>query len=132
MNASGKAAKVIHRLLAHLPIGQAYAIIFLHRDIDQVLASQRAMLERLNPTGAKLDTDRLAVLYNNEVAAALTNARARPDTHLLELTHAQVLANPTSAANQLSEFFAALHNWDRHLDPATMAKAVDPALHRQR
>tara|TARA_R110002072_G_scaffold42064_22_gene119133 strand:- start:12801 stop:13388 length:588 start_codon:yes stop_codon:yes gene_type:complete len=132
LNASGKAAKVIHRLLAYLPDGPTYAIVFLHRDINQVLASQSAMLERLNRTGAKLDTARLAVLYQNEVAAALTNAGARPNTHLLELTHADVLADPTNAATQLTEFFATLPNWPRPLDPAAMAKAVDPELHRQR
>ncbi len=132
LNASGKAAKVIHRLLAHLPDGPTYAIIFLHRDIDQVLASQSAMLERLNRSGAKLDTARLAVLYQNEIAAALTNARARPNTHLLELTHADVLADPTNAATQLTEFFATLPNWPHPLDPAAMARAVDPKLHRQK
>ena len=45
-NARGKAVKVVSPLLQHLPHNEAYRVIFMKRDLDEILASQRAMIER--------------------------------------------------------------------------------------
>ena len=42
----GKAVKVISMLLFDLPSKHHYKIIFMQREIEEVLASQRIMLER--------------------------------------------------------------------------------------
>jgi len=44
--AQGKAVKMIAGLLKHLPADYVYKIIFMQRDMDEVLASQRQMLVR--------------------------------------------------------------------------------------
>ena len=132
LNASGRAVKVIHRLLKHLPSGPTYAVIFLHRRIDEVVASQRAMLERLGRDGARLDPDRLVELYRGEVASAIQRASARADVRLLEIGHADVLGAPSAAAEGIAAFLRASPGWTRPLDAVAMAAAVDPLLHRQR
>src|ERR1041384_1116574 len=43
-NAGGKAVKVISALLEHLPSNHSYKVIFLERDLHEILASQRKML----------------------------------------------------------------------------------------
>src|SRR5437660_7651564 len=43
----GKVFKMVSQLLYDLPAGELYRIIFMDRDIDEVLASQEKMLERL-------------------------------------------------------------------------------------
>ena len=45
-DARGKALKVISQLLQELPPENFYRVIFLQRDLDEVLASQNRMLER--------------------------------------------------------------------------------------
>ena len=45
-DAPGKAVKVIYLLLYDLPTDYTYRVIFMNRNLDEVLASQRAMLER--------------------------------------------------------------------------------------
>lgn len=44
--ARGKAVKVIAALLVELPAGFQYRVLFMRRDIEEILASQNKMLER--------------------------------------------------------------------------------------
>src|SRR6516165_1289807 len=43
----GKAFKMVSQLLYDLPPGETYRIIFMERDLDEVLLSQEKMLTRL-------------------------------------------------------------------------------------
>src|SRR5438067_12425110 len=45
--ARGKAFKMVSQLLYDLPGGETYRIIFMQRNLDEVLLSQDKMLERL-------------------------------------------------------------------------------------
>ncbi len=44
--AGGKAVKIIHLLLYELPPDQIYRVIFMRRNINEVVASQQKMLRR--------------------------------------------------------------------------------------
>lgn len=47
-----RAVKVVAPLLPYLPDGRAYRILFMERDLDEVLASPQRMLTRLGrPSG---------------------------------------------------------------------------------
>src|SRR3569833_79554 len=52
--APGKAVKVVHSLLPALPGGYEYRVLFMLRDMHEVLASQDTMLRRLGRCGADL------------------------------------------------------------------------------
>jgi len=54
-SAGGKAVKIVSALLIHLPDGFDYRVIFMRRPIAEVLASQRAMLDRLGHAGPRGD-----------------------------------------------------------------------------
>ena len=43
----GRAVKIISRLLCELPPGHSYRVLFMHRDLDEVLSSQRQMLIKI-------------------------------------------------------------------------------------
>src|SRR5450432_3057856 len=45
-SAVGKAVKIIHLLLYDLPPNRNYRVIFMRRNIEEVLISQRKMLQR--------------------------------------------------------------------------------------
>ena len=55
----GKAVKVISSLLMALPEGFAYKVIFLQRDLDDVVASQSKMIERLGTRGGQLPLEQM-------------------------------------------------------------------------
>src|SRR5690349_19374505 len=50
--ARGKAVKMVSQLLYDLPPAERYRIIFMSRDLDEVLASQEKMLARLGRPAA--------------------------------------------------------------------------------
>ena len=50
-----KAIKIISLLLYHLPKTKEYKIIFMLRDMKEILSSQKKMLERQNGTSDDLD-----------------------------------------------------------------------------
>ena len=128
--ARGKAVKVVHLLLAHLPAGFEYDVIVARRRIDEVLASQRRMLERRSAAVAAgheaLDEAALARAFSAQLAEAERRTAARADVRLLAVEYADAIADPPAAARRIAAFCRA------PLDPAAMARAVDPALYRQR
>ena len=65
-HAAGKAVKVIHLLLLHLPAGRDYRVVFMERDIQEVIASQRAMLKQQGRTGAALSDAKLAEIFESQ------------------------------------------------------------------
>ena len=59
-DAVGKAVKVVHLLLPELPKDHAYRVVMMRRDLGEVLASQRAMLQHHGRRGAELAPEKLA------------------------------------------------------------------------
>src|SRR5438477_21255 len=56
----GKAVKMVSQLLYHLPPTERYFVLFMERDLDEVLASQEKMLARLGQPAAPRDDMRRA------------------------------------------------------------------------
>jgi hypothetical protein len=124
--AGGRAVKVVHLLLPALP-ERSYRVISMHRAFEEVLASQRRMLER---RGAPAETGpaeaRLAEILAAQLLEAERWAEQAPGTALLAVDHAQVLREPLRASARVAAFLGG------GLDVPAMAAQVDRALHRQR
>ena len=127
--AEGKAVKVVSLLLYHLPPGHDYRVLFMDRNISEVLASQTAMLQRLQPgsapPGPELDA---AMRAHFEKHLAKLNEWLPQQKHLQiqRFTHSQVLADPAAAATAVQKFLGI------PMQTAAMAAAVDKSLHRQK
>ena len=65
--AEGKAVKVISYLLEHLPEEYDYGIIFMERKIEEVLASQRKMIEQRGETDNKVSDETMAKLFEKHL-----------------------------------------------------------------
>jgi len=123
--ARGKVVKVIAYLLEHLPSTLNYRVIFIIRNLDEVLGSQAKMLAlRGEPGGG--DDERMRETFYGHMAGARRLLATDPRFEVLYLRHEEVLRDPDTAAEQI----AALTGGD--LDVQAMASAVDPALHRTR
>lgn len=123
--ADGRAVKVISRLLTDLPVDRPYKVIFMRRQLDEVLASQRTMLERrgeedATEAGAMKET---YVAHLQEIEDWL---RRTPGMQVLFVSYNRLLAEPEAQAERVRAFL------DRDLDLEKMVSVVDPALHRQR
>jgi hypothetical protein len=118
--ARGKAIKVVAPLLRHLPSHYRYAAIFMRRPLSEIIISQARML------GRKSDGDPgLQHLLASELNQVLGWLGLQTNWRVLCLDYHAVLREPETAAGQISDFIG-------QLDPAAMARAVDPALYRSR
>jgi hypothetical protein len=100
-------------------------MILVRRRFDEVLASQRVMLERSGHAAPPLGEDRVEAVFRAQLEGVVRWA-ARNAAPLLEVEHASLLADPRSIA------VAIAGHLDRDLDVAAMAGAIDPGLYRQR
>jgi len=126
-HAVGRAVKVVHALLAPLPADVPARVLMLRRDLGEVLASQRAMLERAAggaPDPAEDELLRAAFTRQLEEACALVASRGA--WQLLEIEHARLLADPDGVAGAVADFLGG------GLDTDAMARVIDPGLYRQR
>ena len=122
----GQAVKVISFLLRHLPGDLRYRVLLIHRDLQEVLASQRRMLLRRgeDPDAvSEVEMARTFADHLREVEAFLAEAG---NFETLHLDHARILADPAAAARAIDPFLGG------GLDQGAMAAAVDASLHRNR
>jgi hypothetical protein len=123
--ARGKALKVISFLLKDLPPEQHYRVIFMHRDLDEVIASQKKMLDRRGEASATED-ERMKDLYRNHLIKVRLELPSRPNVEFLELHYSRVVDNPRECAEQVRRFL------EMPLDVNAMVAAVDKELYRNR
>lgn len=124
--AVGRVVKMVHVLLRDLPLSHPYRIVFMRRDLDEVVASQNAMLARTcKPTDA-LPAETIKEVYRAQVAAAIEYVAARAANFtLVEVDYNELLREP---APHLARLSAALDG----LDTESMARVIEPQLYRQR
>lgn len=125
-DARGMAVKVIYKLAYHLPPGLAYRMLFMQRDLDEVLRSQAAMMRRDGLDPDEIGQDTLMALFQAEIIKFRRWAEAQANIDILYVDHARVLAAPAEMAREISVFLG------DGLYSAAMANAVEPALWRNR
>lgn len=124
--AAGRAVKIIHMLLTELPDDRPYAVMFMRRDIGEVVRSQSVMLSRSGRAGGAIPPERLAAVYEQQLAGVDRWLAARPCFRVLDVPYAGLVADPKSWAARVRELVG------RDLDLSAMTAAVDPSLYRNR
>ena len=124
--ARGHAVKIIHLLLRELPTdrGLQYRVIFMRRPLGEVLASQRAMLERQGKPAA--DDALLAKVFGSQLEQVEQWLATAPGFSVLQVEHHALFESAQSTAERVSEFLGG------QLDVAAMLGVIEPALYRQR
>jgi hypothetical protein len=125
-DAQGRVVKMVAALLKHLPPQYTYRIVFMRRRVEQVLASQRTMLQRRGEPTDKVSDERMAQLYRKHLRRIEAVLSERPNIEVLYVDYGRVLAEPAGEARRINLFF------EGALDEDRMAAVVEPALHRQR
>ncbi len=124
-SARGMAVKIVAHLLPYLPDDEEYRIIFMLRNLEEVVASQRAMLDRLGRTGASLDARELARAYTGQLVRVQNWLQSRPGIPVLAVNYTEALEDAAGAAQRLESFLGEPFN------RTLAAAAVDAALRRQ-
>lgn len=124
--ARGKAVKIIYRLLYHLPRHHHYKVICMRRNLQEIIASQKAMLRRLNQEGGSLADDRLAHAYQSELHKLDVWLSGHDNFEAMYVDYDDVVYNPQTTVADIEDFLGC------KLDTAAMVKVIDRSLHRQR
>jgi predicted AlkP superfamily phosphohydrolase/phosphomutase/tetratricopeptide (TPR) repeat protein len=124
--AGGRTVKVIHLLVPHLPLDRRYKVVMMHRDPDEVLASQRKMLERRDREGARLDEDALKCAFSKQLTRVRAYMSRRPCFEVIEMDYNALVSDPEPHVRRLVEFL------DLPGDVADMLAVIDPSLYRNR
>lgn len=126
--AHGHAVKIIHLLLQDLPTSHRYDVLLMERDISEVLRSQSAMLARSGRAGAPLPPERLAAVYQAQLATVRQWLSERPCFRVQPVRYSELVAKPVESVEAIRKFLTV----GSSLDAAAMAAAVDPSLYRNR
>ena len=122
---NGRVLKLVAQLLPFLPPGLEYRIVFMERSLDEVLSSQRVMLDRHGRKGAALETGQLKAAYERQLAL-VTESLQRLNLPVQRINHRDAIADPSGIARCVADFLAL------PLSVGAMADVVEPSLHRQR
>ncbi|MGA9770202.1 MAG: sulfotransferase [Blastocatellia bacterium] len=125
-DAKGKVVKIISALLKRLPDPYHYKIIFMRRNMDEVLASQRQMLIRRNEPTDKVSDERMAEMFRKHILDVEAWLEKQPNMYVLYVSYNEMLDNPASSIEMIDSFLGGA------LDKEKMTSAVDRNLHRQR
>jgi hypothetical protein len=124
--ARGKAVKIIGALLVHLPPDYEYKVIFMRRQIDEILRSQKQMLVRRGEPTEKVDDVEMSELFSKHVNHITSWIAKQPNMQVIYVSYNDVLQHPVDHANRINQFLGGA------LDVDKMVNVIDPDLYRQR
>src|SRR5262245_28918008 len=117
--ARGRVVKMVSQLLLDLPATERYRIVFMERDMDEVLDSQEKMLRRLGqPVAARDPMRRAFALHLNRVRRWLAE---QPNMTVLRIRFADVVVRPADEVARVNEFLGG------RLNATAALEAIDPS-----
>jgi hypothetical protein len=124
-DARGKVVKVISGLLEHLPQEYSYKVIFMEREINEILVSQRKMLAHRNEELKTSDIE-IEQQFQRHLSALRPWLARRPNMEVLYVSYNAFIANPEPLCRRLIEFIG------MPLDLGRMLSVPNRDLYRNR
>ena len=123
--AAGHAIKIISSLLTYLPPDLRYKIIFMRREMPEILASQQKMLERSGHPQGPVSDGVMSAKFSIHLRK-ISKFLEQSGIEVLDVKYAEVVADAARQASRVNAFLGG------SLDEAKMMLVVDNALYRQR
>lgn len=127
--ARGKVVKVISQLLQDLPSTERFKVIFMRRDLDEVLASQKKMLVNREEED-DADTSSMKSTFAVHVEEVEAWMRSSEYVDVLFVSYNRMQSDSAKQIERIVKFLAG--DVAKELNIESMAAVVDPALYRQR
>jgi RNase adaptor protein for sRNA GlmZ degradation len=103
-NERGNVVKVISALLEHLPNHIQYKIIFMEREMAEILASQRKMLERRGKPSDASQDGKFTELYGKHLEKVKTWLSTQPNIDVLYVRYNDLVSQPEEYINKINAF----------------------------
>ncbi len=121
----GKAVKMVYRLLYDLPTNRSYRVLFMRRKLEEVLASQRVMLER-KAMSADTSDEQMKELFASELDGFYKWVAGQHHINLIDVDYNRLQADPLAELQRVNKFLGG------DLDVEAMASVIDNSLYRNR
>ena len=121
-----KVVKVIAQLLQYLPASYQYKVIFMEREMDEIIQSQQIMLGKKADVEKKIYPTVLADTFKKQLEKTKSWLKTHPQFEVLYVPYASVIDNPAETVENLSVFL------DADLNTNEMIHSVDKNLYRNR
>jgi hypothetical protein len=124
-SASGKTVKVVSALLEHLPSRYHYKVLFMEREIKEILASQQKMLHRRGEDNSASDDD-MEAQFRDHLRATKYWLSRQPNMDILYVDYNKLMAKPDDYGARIAEFLGL------PVDVAKMLDVPNENLYRNR
>ncbi len=124
-NVQGKVVKMVSMLLYELPSNRNYNVIFMKRGIDEILASQRTMLQRKG-NRSDINDEEMGKLFNRHLEEIENWLAGQINIRILYINYNDVIEDPRKIAQVINHFL------NKALNIGKMVETVDRSLYRQR
>lgn len=124
-NADSKAVKIVSALLEYLPPDHHYKILFMDREIKEILASQRKMLSRRSEEPKISDAEMEAQFHKHLADTKYWLAR-QPNMDILYVDYNKLMSSPDSYCQAIANFIAV------PMDISKMRSVPNDRLYRNR
>lgn len=123
--APGHSVKMVYSLLKNLPTDREYRVLFMRRNVDEILQSQKKMLERKGIT-TDIPDAMMKALFERELRQFYSWIPSQTHLKLVNISYNDLLSNPENTIDQINRHFG------ETLDTEAMVRLVDPGLYRNR
>lgn len=123
--APGKAVKMVYSLLYDLPSDRTYDVVFMRRDLSEILASQRHMLHNMGLT-PNVDDTRMAALFEKEIKRFQRWISDASHINCVEVLYNAVASGSSVPITDINNHLG------NDLNTSAMSEIVDPTLYRNR
>ena len=121
----GNAVKMVYRLLYDLPADHQYRVLFMRRNLDEVLASQQVMLSR-HGVADEVSHAQMMKLFRAEIDAFYKWVEGQSHIELIDVDYNLMLSDSREELAKVNEFLGG------SLDVDNMLSGVDESLYRNR
>jgi hypothetical protein len=122
----GKAVKIISQLLYHLPESHQYKIIFMQRNMEEIISSQNKMLSSRGRGSDVINDTIMAEKFERHLEKIRKWIVNQGNIECLYIHYNNIIEDPIKTITKLNDFF------DNQINIRPMLKVIDKSLYRIR
>ena len=122
----GKAVKIISMLLFDLPSNRRYRVIFMQREMQEMLSSQRVMLQRLEKKDDDISDEKIAEKFEKHLRQVEAWIDKQDYLDVSYVKYNEVIEDSQKHAERVNEFLG------KELNIRKMVGVIEKSLYRQR
>ncbi len=122
----GKGVKIVSNFLKDLPGSNNYKVIFIERNLLEIIASQNKMLADRGEPAEPANNERMLRNFEGHLLKTKKLLKDKSWFNVLYIDHGEAIKNPYEQAKRIARFLG------KDLNKEKMAGIVDPDLYRNR